>query len=222
MVSPNEETHGHVTVIEGSVTESEGSSIINASEFHSLKNLSEDIMILLHEASSFFADVVLKCESFSVPAHKCILSARSPVFSAMFKTDMRESRENSVDIDDINISVLRIMLVYIYTGDTDGLAMSNAYDLLFAADKYQLTRLKNTCSVFLANNANDENILNLFIFGHLHDHDLKNFAVKFISYEVETFSVLENSEEFKRLRKEEPDLVIELLISVIKAREEKL
>ncbi|GFT58240.1 speckle-type POZ protein B [Nephila pilipes] len=141
-------------------------------ELNSLKNLSEDLMLLFDEASSFFfADVVLKCESFSIPAHKSILSARSPVFSAMFKTEMRESRDKSVDIDDMDISVLRIMLMYIYTGNTDGLTMSNAHDLLFAADKYQLIALKKACSEYMKRNAEVQNIMKLLMLGDLYDRD---------------------------------------------------
>ncbi|GFR24734.1 speckle-type POZ protein A [Trichonephila clavata] len=188
----------------------------------SLKDLSKDLLHLFNEASASFADVVLKCESFTVPVHKNILAARSPVFSAMFKNDMRESQEKTVDISDIGISVLRVMLVYIYTGNTEDINMSNAQDLLYAAEKYQLMRLKKVCAEYLKSNASDQNVLNLLVLGDLHDQDLRDFAVNFICYKVAEFSVLENTEEWKRLQTEKPSLAMEILISLVKAREKKV
>lgn len=197
-------------------------NICNMNELNSLKDLSKDLMNLFEEASSSFADVVLKCESFTIPAHKNILSARSPVFATMFKNDMRESQEKAVDISDIGISVLRTVLVYIYTGNADDLTISNAPDLLFAADKYQLMILKKVCSEYLKDNANDKNVLNLLVLEHLYDQDLKDFAINFICNKVAEFSILENTEEWKRLHKEQSTLAMEVLISLVKARDKKL
>ncbi|PRD23625.1 UNVERIFIED_CONTAM: spopl [Trichonephila clavipes] len=191
-------------------------------EFNSLKDLSTDLMHLFDEASSSFADVELKCESFTIPVHKGILAARSPVFSAMFKNEMRESREKTVDITDIDFSVLRTMLVFIYTGSTDDITMSNAQDLLYAADKYQLTRLKNICSEYLKNNVSEQNVLNLLEFGDFFDQDLKDFAMNFICNKVTEFSILESTQEWKRLRKEQTELAMDVLVSLVKARDEKM
>ncbi|GFR22716.1 speckle-type POZ protein A [Trichonephila clavata] len=191
-------------------------------DIQSLKDLSKDLLHLFTAASASFADVVLKCESFTVPVHKNILAARSPVFSAMFKNDMRESQEKTVDISDIGFSVLRIMLVYIYTGNTEDVNMSNAVDILFAADKYQLMRLKKVCAEYLKSNASGQNILNLLVLGDLHDQDLKDFAVNFICHKVAEFSVLENTGEWKRLQMEKPSLAMEILISLVKARDKKV
>ncbi|GFS60099.1 speckle-type POZ protein [Trichonephila clavipes] len=197
-------------------------NLSNMGDYQSLKDLSKDLLHLFNEASASFADVVLKCESFNVPVHKNILAARSPVFSAMFKNDMKESQEKTVDISDIGISVLRSMLVYIYTGNTEDINMSNAVDLLFAADKYQLMKLKKVCVEYLKINASDQNVLNLLVLGDLHDQDLKDFAVNFICHKVAEFSVLENTEEWKRLQTEKPSLAMEILISLVKARDKKV
>ncbi|GFY45129.1 speckle-type POZ protein-like B [Trichonephila inaurata madagascariensis] len=191
-------------------------------EFNSLKDLSTDLMHLFDEASSLFADVELKCGSFTIPAHKGILAARSPVFSAMFKNKMRESRERTVDITDIDFWVLRTMLVYIYTGNTDDITMSSVQDLLYAADKYQLTRLKNICSEYLKSNVTDQNVLYVLVLGDFFDQKLKDFAIKFICNKVAEFSILETTQEWKRLRKERAELAMEVLVSLVKARDKKL
>ncbi|GBO20801.1 TD and POZ domain-containing protein 3 [Araneus ventricosus] len=99
--------------------------------------------------SSCFADVTIKCDGVSIPAHNLILSARSPVFAAMFANPMKESRENEVEITDIDVSTIRALLIFMYTGKTSQLTASSVADLMFAADKYQLPGLKTACSYFL-------------------------------------------------------------------------
>ncbi|GFV11939.1 hypothetical protein TNCV_2430141 [Trichonephila clavipes] len=93
---------------------------------------------------------------------------------------MRQSWKVTVDMSDVSISTLRTMLAYIYTGKIDDLTMSMLKDLLCAADKYQLTRLKNICSEYLKSNINDQNVLSLLEFGNSSDRDLKDFAMSFI------------------------------------------
>ena len=63
-----------------------------------------------------------------------IISARSMVFNAMFAHEMEESKQNRVDITDVDHEVMREMLRFIYTGKAPNLDKM-ADDLLAAADK---------------------------------------------------------------------------------------
>ena len=45
-----------------------------------------------------------------------MLSARSPVFQAMFQSGLEENKAGSVEIGDINPNVMIEMLRYIYSG----------------------------------------------------------------------------------------------------------
>lgn len=65
------------------------------------------------------------------------ISARSPVFQAMFEHEMEERKHNRVDITDVDHEVLREMLRFIYTGKASNLEKM-ADDLLAAADKVSL------------------------------------------------------------------------------------
>lgn len=65
---------------------------------------------------------------------KILISARSPVFAAMFEHEMEERKRNRVDITDVDHEVLREMLRFIYTGRAPNLEKM-ADDLLAAADK---------------------------------------------------------------------------------------
>ncbi|GBM95831.1 Speckle-type POZ protein-like B [Araneus ventricosus] len=183
----------------------------------SLVELSNDFECLLNPETCCFADVTFKCGNASIPAHKSLLSIRSPVFAAMFKNPMKENRENKVDISDMDVSVLRIMLTYIYTGKTPDFTVSSASELLFAADKYQLQDLKRVCCDFLKQNISLENVLRILVLGDMHAEHLKSFAVDYICNKCTKFSILESTEEWKILRKERSDLAMDIADMVANA-----
>ncbi|GFQ82183.1 TD and POZ domain-containing protein 5 [Trichonephila clavata] len=190
-------------------------------QFEPLKELSDDFARLLDEKTPSFTDVELKCGTLTIPAHKNILSTRSPVFRAMFSNKMTETRDNEVNITDIDAPVLQAMLTYVYTGQTGNLSYNLAGDLLFAADKYELEGLKIVMIEYLKSNVSVENVLQLLVLGDLHAQDLKDFAMCFIRDRCTEFSVLENTEEWQTLAKERSVLAIEVLTLLIKSKEKK-
>lgn len=82
-------------------------------------------------------------------AHKLILSARSPVFSAMLKSGMIENRDNFVKIEDINYEALEEMLRFMYSGKLKNLEPKTIGGIVAAAEKYQIYNLKDVCKEFL-------------------------------------------------------------------------
>ena len=131
--------------------------------------------------------VIVPKESGSMPVefptHKVILAARSPVFAKMFEHKMQESATNKVKIDDIKPNVLKEMLTYIYTGQAPGIGDKNmAYDLFYAADKYQLSHLKLLCEQQIISSLRVNNAAHIVQFAHSHNAAvLKRVALRFIS-----------------------------------------
>ncbi|XP_055942586.1 speckle-type POZ protein-like [Argiope bruennichi] len=191
-------------------------------QLKSLEELSNDFKRLLDPETSCFSDVILKCGGASIAAHKNILSARSPVFAAMFSNPMKESHKNEVNFTDIEASVLQAMLVYMYTGKYGNLTASSAADLLFAADKYQLQDLKRICCDVLKDTASHQNVLKVLVLGDLHSDDLKTFATDYICKHHAKFALIETTEEWKSLQKERPGLVNDVLISLIHSMNKNL
>jgi hypothetical protein len=103
--------------------------------------LSDDLGQLYE--SSQFADVTLACEGREFHCVKALLVARSQVFAAMFEHDMEEAKHNRVEVKDVDSEVMDQMLRFIYTGKAPDLERMAA-ELLAAADKYALDRLKVT------------------------------------------------------------------------------
>ena len=69
-----------------------------------------------------------------IQAHKVILGARSPVFAAMFKHQMKEQTQGRVTITDVKAEVFEELLSFIYTGKIRSLEV-NPDELLMASDK---------------------------------------------------------------------------------------
>ncbi|XP_053117462.1 speckle-type POZ protein-like isoform X2 [Hemicordylus capensis] len=114
-------------------------------------------------------------------AHKSILAARSPVFNAMFEHEMEESKKNRVEINDVDPEVFKEMMRFIYTGKAPNLDKM-ADNLLAAADKYALERLKIMCEEALCSNLSVENVADILILADLHSAEqLKAQAIDFIN-----------------------------------------
>ncbi|CAH8588800.1 unnamed protein product [Schistosoma curassoni] len=113
-------------------------------------------------------------------AHKAILAARSPVFAAMFGHGMEESRANRVEITDMEPDTVAEVLRYIYTGQVVGMNRL-AHELLAAADKYQLERLKTMCEEALVESLSVENACDIFGLADMHNAEqLKAHTLEFI------------------------------------------
>merc|ERR1711976_346777 len=94
---------------------------------------------------------------------------------------MKERQLNLVEITDVDPDVMAEMLRFIYTGKANSLE-AMAADLLAAADKYALERLKVMCEEALCNGLTVENVCDVLILADLHSAEqLKAQAIEFIN-----------------------------------------
>jgi len=141
--------------------------------------LSDDLGNLFENAQ--FADVQLSCGGREFQCHKAFLAARSQVFQAMFEHDMEEKKNSRVEVKDVDPDVMAEMLRFIYTGRTAALDQMAA-ELLAAADKYALERLKVMCEEALCNGLTVDNVSDVLILADLHSAEqLKAQAIEFIN-----------------------------------------
>lgn len=92
-----------------------------------------------------FTDVEFLVGDESIAAHRTLLSARSPVFAAMFTSGMEESITGQVRIEDADYSTFCDFLKFLYTGTLEPSAKKE--ELLAVADKYQVETLLNVCKL---------------------------------------------------------------------------
>ena len=113
--------------------------------------------------------------------HKAILAARSQVFQAMFSHDMEEKKNCRVEVKDVEPDVMAELLRFIYTGKT---AANLAADLLAAADKYALERLKVMCEEALCNGLTVENVCDVLKIADLHSAEQLKAQVEKITQDL--------------------------------------
>ena len=66
--------------------------------------------------SKEMSDVQIKCGDQTFDAHQFVLSARSPVFSRMLQSEMKEKTSGRVILRDTSPDVVSELLSFIYTG----------------------------------------------------------------------------------------------------------
>ncbi len=118
-----------------------------------------------------------------VGGHIAILTARSPVFAAMFNHQMEETKTGRVTIKDVQKDIFKELLHYIYLGRTEmPLTEKTAQPLFEAANKYDIEVLKEECVDFLLTCIRLKNAITLLIWAHFHSIDrLKDAILKFIT-----------------------------------------
>ncbi|RWR99548.1 Kruppel-like zinc finger protein [Dinothrombium tinctorium] len=119
-------------------------------ELTSLGTLTSDFASLIN--SGIDCDIIVASrDGIEFNAHRLVLKARSKVFEAMFEHETKEKAENRVQIPDFDGPVIREMLKFIYSDSIDEVEINGvASELLLAADKYYLPRLKKLCEQYLA------------------------------------------------------------------------
>ncbi|CAL1294972.1 unnamed protein product [Larinioides sclopetarius] len=160
----------------------------------------------LHEDQST-CDVKLKTKTNTFPVHTLILSARSPVFKAMFSNDMKEKTNGCVDVSDLQDETVRRFLLYLYTDQLEDLTWDAALQLFKAADKYAVISLRDKCSNFLKSSLNLENACEALLLSDLHqEKDLKESTQNFI---LKNAKVIFKSKEWKILVDNNSKLALE-------------
>ena len=146
--------------------------------------------------SNILCDTTIKTEGEDFPAHRCVLTAASPYFRALFTSDFKENESSFVELKNINSAILSDVLQFTYTGEakTD---FSNAQDMIMAADFLMLPNLKSKASAFLEGTISASNCLTLESFAsQFNCESLKQAAVTYI---MENFLTLLRSDDFKSL-----------------------
>ncbi|XP_078572542.1 kelch-like protein 20 isoform X2 [Branchiostoma floridae x Branchiostoma japonicum] len=108
-------------------------------------------------------DVVLEVEGRRFPCHRLVLSAASPYFRAMFTSDMAESRQKTVVLQDLDAGVFGEILSYIYSG-TLHVSLDKVQPLYQAADLLQLDYVRDICSSYMAMNVEHSTCVDLYNF----------------------------------------------------------
>ncbi|KAJ1257088.1 hypothetical protein BS78_K222600 [Paspalum vaginatum] len=166
------------------------------------------------------ADVVFEVGTQTFKAHRCVLAARSPVFSAELFCQMKESDAaagGGIRIDDMEAHVFKALLTFVYTDSLPENLMSEdeqgvmCQHLLVAADRYNLERLKLICEHRLSKCIEASTLSTILALAEQHHcHGLKKACFNFLSSPVNLTAVLA-TDAFEYLNTTCPSVRKELL-----------
>lgn len=178
--------------------------ILNKINSLRLKHLDKFEELLTSEK---YSDVTVSAEGKSFKLHKNVLTTFSVVFDAMFRNDMKEKNQNTVEIKDIKYEVLQDLFQYIYTGKVNNLK-DKAHDLLTAAEKYCIDDLKLLCEEEMLNNLTKNNAVNYLLSAIMNNAEkLKANIIKWISSHLE--SLIEDP-DFDSLGIQYPEVLLSI------------
>ncbi|XP_078365198.1 kelch repeat and BTB domain-containing protein 3-like [Oculina patagonica] len=160
--------------------------------------------VLLHKLNEFrqsntLCDTTLRAQEQEFAAHRCVLSAASPYFRALFASQFQQNKvdERSViELKEIKGEAFKQVLQFMYTGEAK-VNFSTARDLIVASDYLIIPSLKSRASQFLEKSINASNCFVLESFAsQYHCESLEQAA---IAYQSQNFTAVVKADDFKSL-----------------------
>ena len=167
-----------------------------------------------------FSDVRIICGEEVFDCHRSILSVRSPVFEAMFQSEVLENLKEVV-IKDHRPEVVKEMLHFIYNGATSTETVMDEIgkDLLGAADQYQLDILRDKCEEKLCSSLEVSNSVELLVLADLHHASkLRSMALKLVAKNMDS---IVNTDVYKDFARHHPDICVEITTFVVERSSER-
>ena len=104
--------------------------------------------------SGDLGDVTLTCDGNDIACHRFVLAENSPVFKAMFTTEMTETDEGRVNISDVTFTTLQKVVRFLYTGEIN-VSGEDLVEILQFSDMYQIDPLRKICGDVMLQNINN-------------------------------------------------------------------
>ncbi|KAL6999069.1 hypothetical protein U1Q18_000236 [Sarracenia purpurea var. burkii] len=167
-------------------------------------------------SESIHTDIVINSSDGSIGAHRAVLAARSPVFRSMFSHDLKEKELSTINISDMSIETCQAFLSYIYGNIQNEEFLTHRLALLRAADKYDISDLKEACHESLLEDIDPKNVLERLQNASL--YQLPKLKASCMRYLVKFGKIFDVREDFKSfLLSADRELVAELFNEVLAA-----
>jgi len=125
---------------------------------------------------------IVTSDKKEIRVHKNVVCNLSPVFDKMLEVELSEHKEGRVIVDDVDYETMLELMRYFYYGNVHNTRIV-AGKLLYAAEKYDVPRLKPACVASLADCLSTNNVIETLILADLQrENDLKTYCIKFIKW----------------------------------------
>ncbi|KAK6492188.1 kelch-like protein 40b [Huso huso] len=152
-----------------------------------------------------FVDCTLKVKDKKFPCHRLVLAACSPYFRAMFLSEMEESKQKEIVLEDVEPEVLGRILKYIYTSEIE-ITEQNVQDIFSAANMFQVPSVFTVCVSFLQKRLSLSNCLAIFRLGLM--LDCARLAIAARDFISDRFQLISRDQDFEQLSASELAAII--------------
>ncbi|KAJ0790496.1 putative chromatin remodeling & transcription regulator BTB-POZ family [Helianthus annuus] len=167
-------------------------------------------------SESIHTDIIICASDGTIGAHRAVLAARSPVFHSMFSHNLKEKEMSAININDMSIEACKAFLSYIYSNIKHQDFIKHRLDLLRAADKYDVSDLKDACEESLIEDIDTKNVLERLQSASM--YRLGKLKVTCIQYLVKFGKIFDISEEFNAfIQSGDRDLIGEVVNEILSA-----
>jgi hypothetical protein len=157
--------------------------------------------------SDLLSDISFIVEGQRICGHK-ILCLRCPYFHNMLTGEYMEARATELVIDDIRVPVFLQMLEFLYSDSVD-ITLDSAMELLRAADRFAIDRLKRLCEHVMLSSINIDTAPQILLAADIHNADaLRERCLGFILHHFDEVSMVPSFEDMTRANLE---LTLEIL-----------
>ncbi|XP_061580424.1 kelch-like protein 6 [Cololabis saira] len=151
-------------------------------------------------------DVTLCVQGHDFPCHRAVLAAASQYFRAMFRSGLKESHEERVEIKGLDSGTMSSLLEYTYTSRAL-LTQANVQRVLEAASQFQFLRVVDACATFLSKALHLESCIGIL---NLADsHALPALRTRTQDYITSHFSQVIQLEDFLQLPAESLEAILQ-------------
>lgn len=163
---------------------------------------------------SIHADVTINTADGTVRAHKAILSASSPVFHSMFLHNLKEKESSTIEIEDLSTESCMALLSYLYGTIKQEDFWKHRLALLGAANKYDISDLKDSCEESLLEDINTGNVLERLQEAWLYQlHKLKKGCLMYLFDFGKIYDIKDEINNF--FRQADRELMLEMFQEVL-------
>ncbi|XP_069837359.1 actin-binding protein IPP [Dendropsophus ebraccatus] len=171
----------------------------------SLRSVNRHAQLVLQQMNKMrtrleFCDLHIHIGQAVFGAHKLVLAASSPYFTALLSGGMKESSCDAVRIQEVEPAIFQLLLDFIYSGSVL-ISPENVQELMTAADMLQLNHVVALCCDFLKEQIDPGNCIGFFQFSEqLACQPLLEFTESYIHAH---FPEVQQGDEFMALTKEQ-------------------
>ncbi|KAD4386355.1 hypothetical protein E3N88_26524 [Mikania micrantha] len=165
-------------------------------------------------SESIHTDIIICASNGTIGAHRAVLAARSSVFHSMFSHNLKEKEMSVINITDISIEACEAFLSYIYSNIKHQDFINHRLDLIRAADKYDISDLKDACEESLIEDIDTKNVLERLQSASM--YRLPKLKICCIQYLVKFGKIFDISEEFNAfIQSGDRDLICEVVNEIL-------